>query len=142
MSGTTEGGSFFVLTNPHRSRAAFEPLSLADSPFSPDPLALAIAQDREDLHDSVVEAAHWGLFRAMKALPSRSLVPCIGGTLPTDWWTSDDRDERDAAAERCGECPVIVACGVAGAAGKGEAAGVWGGVDRVPRPRKPGRKPR
>lgn len=148
MSDETE---FFVLPNRHRSGPPWlTPLSLAKNAFSraretldlaPDVAALAFARDQAERPDSAAEQALSRLHDAIKALPDRFALPCWGGSLPVGWWTSDDRSERETAAERCGECPVVVDCRAAGDAGD-EPAGVWGGVDRVPRPRKPGRKPR
>lgn len=50
-------------------------------------------------------------------------------------WISDDRAERGAAARECAGCPVIEPCAASGA---DEPFGIWGGIDRTPRP---GRRP-
>lgn len=138
LSGQTVTPTPSLLVSPSLGSLEFSP----DPAEGPDPLALAFAQDVDDSHDSAVESAHLRLHRSIKALPDRFALPCWGGSLPVGWWTSDERWERETAAERCVECPVVVDCRAAGAAGKGEPAGVWGGVDRVPRPAKPGRKPK
>lgn len=114
---------------------------LPDLDVAPDVAALAFARDNAKRDVSAQELALSALHAAIKALPDRLALPCWSGSLPVGWWTSDDRFERETAAERCVSCPVVDACRAAGDAGD-EPAGVWGGVDRVPRPRKPGRKPR
>lgn len=55
--------------------------------------------------------------------------PCSGN----GWlWTSDDRKDRERAAQYCQGCPALVACGQEADA-RGEEHGVWGGVDREAR---------
>lgn len=141
---TTEGGPFFERPRPVEDPARGSSLSLAPREtfdVAPDVAALAFARDHAKRDVSAQELALSALHAAIKALPGRLALPCWAGSLPVGWWTSDDRFEREAAAELCVECPVVVDCRAAGDAGD-EPAGVWGGVDRVPRPRKPGRKPK
>lgn len=54
-----------------------------------------------------------------------------------DRWLSDDREERETAATDCAGCPLLVPCRASGA---DEPFGVWGGVDRAPRPASPVRR--
>lgn len=53
-------------------------------------------------------------------------------------FTSDDRHEREEAAEACAHCPLLAPCG-AYAELADEGWHVWAGVDRTPRP-KPRRR--
>ena len=69
-------------------------------------------------------------------------IPCQGPH--SDWWTSDDAEEREAAARQCQGCPVIEACAAA-ADEADERWHVWGGVDRThhqSRGRRAGRRNR
>ncbi len=54
------------------------------------------------------------------------MTPCTD--ILTDYWTSDDPQERMEAAELCVPCPVREAC-LAGAMERREAFGVWASVD-------------
>lgn len=49
---------------------------------------------------------------------------CLG----RDEWLSDDRDQRERAADACYDCPLMHAC-YDTALGRGEKFGVWGGID-------------
>lgn len=59
-------------------------------------------------------------------------LPCRVKPPERWWWTSEDRDERAAAAQRCEPCPVLAECGAFARAYR-ERWGVWGAVDRSPR---------
>ena len=75
--------------------------------------------------------------RALADLLERDMrPPCAGSTA----WTSDEADERAAAAVRCLPCPLLDACADL-ADEADERFGVWAGVDRSPLP-KPTRRPR
>jgi hypothetical protein len=63
-------------------------------------------------------------------------TPCQGTT--ADWWTSDDWDERDAAAHHCQACPVLALCTAAADEAR-EAWHVYGGTDRTRRQPSPRR---
>lgn len=52
-------------------------------------------------------------------------LPCGGADGPL--WISEDPAEREEAAERCGGCPLVAECHLAGRA---EVWGVWGAEDR------------
>ncbi len=67
------------------------------------------------------------------ALDRGEHIPCIrldGWEL----WTSDDPDDRAEAAEACQGCPVLEVCLEAGGR---QVDGVWGGVDKTPKPGRP-----
>ncbi len=51
-------------------------------------------------------------------------VPCSGDEM----WTSDDALERQEAAQRCSECPLLEPCR-AFAVENREEHGIWGGKD-------------
>lgn len=54
---------------------------------------------------------------------------CDGrATAGEDWWTSDDRAERERAKLICDRCPVAADC-LRGALARGEKWGVWAGLD-------------
>lgn len=55
-------------------------------------------------------------------------VSCCGAH--GDWWTSEQPEERAAAAYRCGPCPVIASCGDYAEVAR-ERFGVWAGRDRT-----------
>ena len=61
----------------------------------------------------------------------RRAVPC--STDPAAWF-SDDADDRAAAVEACGFCPVRNECRSYSVAAR-EPYGVWAGFDRTPEPR-------
>lgn len=42
------------------------------------------------------------------------------------WWTSDDAEEREAAAYRCVGCPALAVCGEVA---RYAPHGIWGGID-------------
>ncbi|HEY5843532.1 MAG TPA: WhiB family transcriptional regulator [Mycobacterium sp.] len=63
-------------------------------------------------------------------------APCTGSN--RDWWTSDDNDERTAAAFHCASCPVLGLC-AAYADDARESHHVWAGVDRGKRTKPPRR---
>jgi hypothetical protein len=60
------------------------------------------------------------------------LIPCAG----SEAWTSEDPDDRAAAALECAGCPAWDACAVAG---EGQVWGVWAGVWRGLTPGPAGR---
>lgn len=53
-------------------------------------------------------------------------------------WTSEDADDRAVAVQRCQDCPVLAECHQA-AEEADERWHVWGGLDRTPPKRRPGR---
>lgn len=70
---------------------------------------------------------------AILALP-RGSVPCLDpDPAARCLWTSDEPEEAQRAAQACSRCPVRRACRLAG---RGEHAGVWGGVARGTTARK------
>ena len=77
--------------------------------------------------------AHTRLNGALaNAVARGQFVPCAGPWDGDSPWLSDDPDERRWAAERCTGCPAITECREAGQA---EGFGIWGGIDRTPRPK-------
>lgn len=60
------------------------------------------------------------------------LTPCQGPHAAL--WTSDDHEDREAAAHRCQTCPLLIPCQ---AHGEHERANTWGAADRGPRTYKP-----
>lgn len=63
-----------------------------------------------------------------------SKVPCTGPRSP--WWTSEDPEERTAAAFRCTGCPAIGLCRRYADIAR-ERHHVWAGEDRTRRPATP-----
>lgn len=61
-------------------------------------------------------------------------IPCLDPAR-ADWWISEDREEAEAAAHGCLNCPALAACGKYVDAFP-EKAGVWAG--RVPKRRTGG----
>lgn len=58
----------------------------------------------------------------------RGSVPCLDpDPAARRLWTSDEPEDAQRAAKACARCPVRRLCRVAG---RGEHAGVWGGVAR------------
>ena len=77
--------------------------------------------------------AHQALNTALATAADRNkFIPCASWGDENNPWLSDSADDRDWAADRCRHCPVITECA---AAGQLEAWGVWGAVDRTPRPK-------
>lgn len=58
--------------------------------------------------------------------PSHPDAHCV--TEGAQLWTSDDKRDRQLAAQHCQGCPIIDAC-LAGALARGEKWGTWGGRD-------------
>ncbi|WP_425310626.1 WhiB family transcriptional regulator [Ammonicoccus fulvus] len=81
-------------------------------------------------------AARAALDSAILALAGdRRSTPCTAAD--RGLWTSRATEDREAAAWRCGPCPILAACA---AVGDFEPFGVWGGVDRSPRIGRPPRE--
>lgn len=74
------------------------------------------------------------LTRALVDLATKGQRPRCGDPATHELWVSDQRAERETAAAWCSGCPLLDVCAAAGAA---EVFGVWGGVDRTPRPGRP-----
>lgn len=70
-----------------------------------------------------------------KALEACGGVPCRERER-NRLWISEERADREQAVARCADCPVLALCRTAG---RFERFGVWGGIDRSPRPK--GRPP-
>lgn len=86
---------------------------------------------------------HEELSAALADLTDRGQrTPCQGPD--RHLWTSDAAEEREAAAHRCGPCPVLAEC-AAYADDADERWHVWASVDRTrrtPRGRRAGRRNR
>ncbi len=79
-----------------------------------------------------VSTAQEALGLALLALSDRSQpTPCHRDPTTRDYWTSDDRDEREAVTASCSGCPVYTQCAAAADEAR-EPWGVWAGVDRTP----------
>jgi len=68
--------------------------------------------------------------RLQAELSDADSVPCREQQ-SSHLWTSEQPEEREAAAYRCAGCPVIVPCAAYSAAAR-ERFGTWAGVDRTP----------
>ncbi|HEX8509731.1 MAG TPA: WhiB family transcriptional regulator [Propionibacteriaceae bacterium] len=86
-------------------------------------------------HALVAAEAQEALTLALVTMASRGQRPRCGDPVTGEMWLSDISEERSTAAGWCAGCPVLVECGQAAAA-TGEAFGVWGGVDRTPKPQR------
>lgn len=64
------------------------------------------------------------------AIDAGLIVPCAG----SGDWIADDYRKRARAAQACDGCPVLDQCAAA-AESTEEKHGVWGAVDRTPRPK-------
>ena len=80
-----------------------------------------------------VREAHDRLTRALVAIAARGLRTHCSDVELHSYWLSDDQQEREVAARLCRGCPVLSPCGDVG---QYEHFGVFGGVDRSPRPYK------
>ena len=70
------------------------------------------------------------LTEALLALLERGQTPPCRRSRHRDYWTSDDREEREYAAASCRMCPLLADCRAAADEAK-EKFGVWAGVDRT-----------
>jgi hypothetical protein len=77
--------------------------------------------------------AHDRLTRALVTLASRGLRTHCSQLEIHSRWLSDSQQEREVAAKLCRSCPVLRECAEVG---RYERFGVFGGVDRTPRPYK------
>jgi hypothetical protein len=75
--------------------------------------------------------AHDRLTRALLDLTHRGMRPRCGDPEAHDWWLSESQQEREVAARWCRSCPILTPCGDVG---QSQRFGVFGGVDRTPRP--------
>jgi hypothetical protein len=73
------------------------------------------------------------LTRALITIASRGLRTHCSEPDIHSYWLSEDPKERAVAARLCRGCPVIIPCAEVG---QHQRWGVWGGVDRSPRPYK------
>ncbi|GAA4512287.1 WhiB family transcriptional regulator [Brevibacterium yomogidense] len=64
----------------------------------------------------------------LQAALRETTTPCQGPNAA--WWTSDDGDERHAAALHCQQCPVLDICDAYAAANREKDGFVWGGRTR------------
>jgi hypothetical protein len=71
------------------------------------------------------------LTRALITIAARGLRTHCSQPEIRSWWLSDSQQERDVAARLCRGCPVFIPCAEVG---QHQRFGVWGGVDRTPRP--------
>lgn len=72
------------------------------------------------------------LVTTLARLADQGEVPPCAHPLRWHLWTSDDAEEREAAAHACTGCPALAACE---AHGQHERHGVWA-EDRTPRGRR------
>lgn len=63
-----------------------------------------------------------------KAVDDGVAIPCLDPQY-ADMWTSDDRDARRWAADRCNQCPVFALCATYARTAR-ESFGIWAGRDR------------
>jgi hypothetical protein len=73
------------------------------------------------------------LTRALLDLASPGLRTHCSQPEIHSWWLSDSQQEREVAAKLCRGCPVLRECAEVG---RYERFGVFGGMDRTPRPYK------
>lgn len=66
------------------------------------------------------------LRRAIEAQEDQ--VPCRGSR--SEWWVSEDADQRASAAVWCGRCPLLALCAAAALERPRPTWGVWAGRDR------------
>src|SRR5687768_4347347 len=73
------------------------------------------------------------LTRALVNIAARGLRTHCSQPEIHSWWLSDSQQEREVAARLCRGCPVLEPCREVG---QYQRFGVWGSVDRTPRPYK------
>lgn len=74
------------------------------------------------------------LLIALDRLTEDGQVPPCRHPLRSHWWTSDDLDEREAAAHGCTSCPLLDTCA---AHAPHERWHTWAGADRTSTRKKP-----
>jgi hypothetical protein len=78
-----------------------------------------------------IREAHDRLTRALITIAARGLRTHCSDVELHHLWLSESQQERAVAARLCSGCPVFTPCGEVG---QYERFGVFGGVDRTPRP--------